>query len=119
MFVQLRSRKVDAHVNTGLKFDAFRSQLFKSPVDNPLFEFEIGNAVAQETTDTVVLLDHRNEVARAVQLLSGREARRTRSDDGDVLCRPLAGWFGNDEALLPGALGNRFFDSLDRHRGNC
>ncbi|HJY08306.1 MAG TPA: hypothetical protein VJ323_18445, partial [Bryobacteraceae bacterium] len=36
LLLQVRCREIDAHVNAGSKLDAFRAQLFKSPVDHPL-----------------------------------------------------------------------------------
>src|SRR5262249_47588409 len=84
-----------------------------APVDVALLHLEVGDAVAQQPAGFAVLLVDVDIVAGPRQLLRAREARRPRSDDGDL----LAGLFGVDlrldPAFFPALVDNGAFDRLD------
>ena len=80
-------RHVVADVRVGLKLNAFDSHLFEAAIKDELLHLEIWNAVAQKPADPIGFLENGNPMAGAVQLLRGGETRRTRTDDGDALCR--------------------------------
>ena len=82
---QLFARDVFPNRHTGLELDALGFHLFQPTVDDPLFHFEIGNAIAQQAADAIGLLEERDAMTRARQLLRCRHTRRTRPDNGDGL----------------------------------
>ena len=53
-------RNVFADQDAGLENDAFIGHLLQPPVDHPLFELEIGNAVAQDPPILRGLFEHRD-----------------------------------------------------------
>src|ERR671937_667108 len=71
--------RVDAH----LEANALGQELVEAAVDQPLLEFELGDAVAEEAAGEIVALEHGDPVSRAGQLLGGCEAGRAASDDRD------------------------------------
>ncbi len=64
---------------------ALGHQLLDAAVDVGLVQLEVGNAVAQQATDLVVLLEHGHVVAGARQLLGRRQTRRAGADHGHLL----------------------------------
>src|SRR5687767_1452137 len=77
--------RLAADEHAGAELDAFLAHLLQAPVDDALFQLEIGNAVAQQAADAVALFEHGDLVAGARKLLGAGEARRTRADHGDFL----------------------------------
>jgi hypothetical protein len=65
-----------AHQHAGAEHDALGLHLLHAAVDVRLLHLEVGNAVAQQAADAVVLLEHRDVVADARQLLRRRQAGR-------------------------------------------
>ena len=53
---QVVSRDVHTDVHVGLELHAFRDHLLQPSVDDPLFHFEIRNAVTQQPADAVGFL---------------------------------------------------------------
>ena len=72
-----------------------------------------GNAVAEQTADAVVLLEHRDAVTRATELLRRREPRRPRSHHRDRATAALLGPHRRHEALFPAAADDLPLDLLD------
>ena len=72
------------------------AHLLDAPVDEVLLHLEIRDAVAQQAADAVALLEHRDGVAGARQLLRGGQTRRAGADHGDALagadCAAAPGW---------------------------
>src|SRR5262249_35550154 len=66
--------------------------------------------------DAVVLLEHRDRVARARELLRAGEPRRSRADDRHLLAAALGGALRPDPAGLPGAVDDRVLYRLDPDR---
>src|SRR4029453_8867117 len=85
-------------------------------VDLPLLELEVGDAVAQQAADPVLLLEQHDLVAGAVQLLRRRHARGAGADHRDLAAAAPGGRLGSDPALGEAALGDRLLDELDRDR---
>ncbi len=81
-----------------------------------LLHLEVGDAVAQQAADAVVLLEDGHVVARARELLGGGESRRAGADDGDLAAGAQRGLLRHDPALVPRAVGDRVLDGLDAHR---
>ena len=69
------------------KIDALGLHLPDAPVDEVLLHLEVGDAVAQQAADAVGLLEHRQRMAGAGELLGAGQAGRAGADHGD----PLAG----------------------------
>ena len=79
-------------------------------IEEPLFQLELGDAVAQQPADAIGALENGDRVAGAVQLLGGREAGRPGADDGDALAGAHLGRLGGDPAFVERALDDRHFD---------
>ena len=77
--------EIDAHVDVRLAFHAFGDHLFQAAVEDVLFHLEIGNAVAQQSAQPVVLLEHHDFVPVAGQLLRGGQSGRAGADHGHAL----------------------------------
>jgi hypothetical protein len=98
------------------KIDALGLHLAHAPVDQMLLHLEVGDAVAQQPADPVVLLEQGHRVAGARELLGAGEARRAGADDGDALARLAGGHCGWIQPSCPAAIDDRAFDRLDGHR---
>ena len=107
---------VDAHMRVGQEGDAFGAHLLNAAVDDVLLQLEVGNAVAQQAADAVVLFIDGDGVAGAAQLLRGGQARGTAADHRDALAGVLLGRLGMNPAFLPGALHDALLDQLDGDR---
>src|SRR5207253_408335 len=98
------------------EFHTFGFHLPHAPVDQALFHFEIRNAVTQQATDAIVLLEQSDAVTSARQLLRTGKTRGARSDHR----HPLAGLYrreiGVDPALFPAPVHDLAFNRLDRDR---
>src|SRR3546814_13986518 len=81
-----------------------------------LFHLEIGNAIAKQPAQAVVLLKHRHSMTGAGELLGAGKPRRTGTDDGNPLAAPALGRLRLNPALLPAAIDDLAFDRLDRDR---
>ena len=110
-------RDVDAHVRVGHKSDAFGPHLMDAAVQNMLFEFEVGDAIAHQAADAVVLLVDRHRVPGAAQLLCGGQSRRSAADHGHPLAGVRLRRLGMNPAFVPPALHDGALHQLDRHRG--
>ena len=78
-----------------------------APVDQVLLHLEVGDAVAQQAADAVVLLEHRHRMAGAGQLLGAGQARRAGADHRDALAGAARRGLRRDPALLPAAVDDR------------
>ena len=85
LLAQILHRDVAAHVGTGLETHSLGAHLLDAAVDEVLLHLEIRDAVAQQAADAVVLLEDRDVVAGARQLLRGGQARGTGADHRDAL----------------------------------
>ncbi len=105
-----------ADVDAGAEAGALLAHLGEATVDVSLLELELGDAVAQQPAEAVVLLEHDHGVAGAGELLGGGEARRSGADDRDGATGVPGRGDRAHPALLEGAVDDRDLDVLDRHR---
>jgi hypothetical protein len=105
-----------ANLLVDTKLDALGLHLLDAAIDMRLLELEVGNAVAQQATDTIVLFkdDHRMPDAR--QLLRSRQAGRAGADDGHFPAGLDFRRLRNDPAFFPALVDDRMLDRLDAHR---
>jgi hypothetical protein len=113
---QVGGRDVHADVGVDLELHPFRPHLLQAPVDQVLLHLEVRNAVAEKAADAVALLENRDRVARARELLRGGKARGAGADDGDALAGADGRRLGPDIALVERPVGNRLLDQLDGDR---
>ena len=97
---------IDHYFLSVLKFDALLFQQADAAVDDGLVEFEIGDAVAQQSTCGFVFLEDGNGVAHVVEVVGGGETGGTGSDDGHLLSVTLDVGTGHDKTFLKGHLGD-------------
>ena len=71
LLAQVLDRHVDADVGVGDELHAFGRHLFHAAIDGPLLHLEIGDAVAKQAADAIPLLEQRDIVSGARQLLRG------------------------------------------------
>ena len=101
---QLLDRNILADMAVGMELDAFGAHLADAAIDDRLLQLEIGDAVTQQTADARRLLEYRDIMADARQLLRAGQARRARSDDGELLAGARRGDQRLDPAFVPAAL---------------
>ena len=80
------------------------------------FHLEIGNAVAQQATHAVVLLEQCHAVSDTGQLLGRSHAGRAGTDYGNGLAGLHRGRLRQHPALCPTAVNDGVLDGLDAHR---
>src|SRR5690606_16243571 len=102
--------------HTGTELDALGAHLLHAAIDVRLLELEVRDPVAQQAADAVVLLEHRDIVARARQLLGAGEAGRAGPDHRDLAASATRGRLGLDPALFPGLVDDGVLDRLDADR---
>ena len=102
--LEVLGRRVLADVGVGAELDAFLFHDGDAPVDDPLLDLVVGDAVPEEATDPVVLLEDDGRVPSPVELLRRREPGGPASDDGDLLAGTLLRrcGLGDDPSLLEG-----------------
>ena len=114
--LQLLRIPVHADVAAGAERHAFLAHQRQPALQPALLELELRNPVAKQAADAIGALEHRHEVAGAVQLIGGRQPRRARADNG----HPFAGarWRGlrGDPPFRERALDDRHLRRLDRDR---
>src|SRR5207245_469259 len=93
---------------------ALLCQALQTAVEDSLLHLGPADAVAEEAPDPVVALEHRDPVPGRVELGGGREPRRPRAHDGDLLARADRGRGRLDPASLEGMLDDAELDLLDR-----
>ena len=72
---------VDADRDVGLELDAFVGHELDPPVHDPLFELEVGDAVAEDAAGPVALVVDHHAVAELVEDVGHRESGRAGADD--------------------------------------
>src|SRR5918997_521272 len=107
--LELVGGRVVAGVGARAEFDALFFHLGDPAVHDPLLYLVVGDAVAEEPPDLIVLLEDDYRVAGPVELLGRREARRTAVDHRNPLAGAELGGRGlrGDPALLEGAVDDR------------
>src|SRR5271163_1047138 len=104
-------------MHIGLEFDSLGFQLAQPAVDDALFQFEVRNAIAQQSAHAVRLLKYGNQVAGAVELLRRRQTGRSGADHSDVSSAAQLGRLRNNRALTKRMFNDAVLNQLDRNRG--
>src|SRR5215213_6826905 len=82
--LEVLRRWILADVGVGAELDPFLLHYGDAAVDDPLFDLVVGDAVPEEATDPIVLLEDDGGVPGPVELLRRREPGRPATDDGDL-----------------------------------
>src|SRR5579872_1225187 len=101
----------------GDEVHALGAHLIESPVDNVLFEFELGDTVAQQAADAVSLFVHGDRVAGAAQLPGCSQTRWSGAHNGNFFSATNSRRLGVDPAFAESTLDDIFLVLLDRDRG--
>ena len=103
-------------MGVGQENDALGLQLAHAPVNEALVELEIGNAIAQQSADLVVFLEHDDPVSGPRQLLRTGQPGRAGTDDADPFVGAVGGYLRLNPAFFPALVNNGAFDGLDGDR---
>src|SRR5262249_3626819 len=87
-----------------------------STLHNLFVQLHVWNSVHQQTTYSIRLLKHRDQMARPVKLVCTRKSSRTRSNNRDSLARPRQRRLSNDPTFLESPIDNGALDTLNRNR---
>ena len=112
---QLVDRYVLANLDASLEGDALGRHLIDAAIDEVLFHLEVGDAIAQQPADAVLLFDQRHRVARPGKLLRTGHAGGAGADDGNGFSGLHRGRLRDDPTLFPRPIDDRAFDRLDGH----
>ncbi|CAB4736450.1 unannotated protein [freshwater metagenome] len=107
---------VDTDIGPRAKLDPLGFHLGQAAVEMVLFHLELRDPVAEQASDAVGPLEHRNGMARPCELLCRGKARRTGADDRNGLAGQPLRALGGDPTLVPRPVDDRHLDLLDRHR---
>jgi len=99
-----------------LELHPLRHKLAKAAIKNVFLQLEVGNPVPKQTTDTIVLLENGDLVARASQLLRSRKPRRSRTHNRHPMTGPPQRKQRLNPVLRKGPFGNLVLDVFDQHR---
>ena len=113
---ELVDAELFADIHTGPEHDSFGRQLREASIEHVLLELEIRNAIPQQATHAIILLEDDNGVAESTELLSGGESRRTGADDGNTPSRLLSRKERRYPILGEPAIGDCLLDRANRHR---
>ncbi len=111
--------RIDVLADVGVRdeLDAGRAQQVDAAVDDALVELHVRNAVHQQAADAIGALVDGDLVTGFVELVGGREAGRTRADDGNALAAARRGHVRLDPTFGEAAVDDRVLDVLDRDGG--
>src|SRR5215213_805409 len=109
LHLELLGGRVVAGVGARAELDALFFHLGDPAFHDPLLYLVVGDAVAEEAPDLIVLLEDDDRVAGPVELLGSREARWTAADHRHPFAGAELGGRGlrGDPALLEGAVDDR------------
>ena len=105
-----------AHQHAGAHRHAFGLQLRHAPVDVAFVHFEIGDAVAQQAANAVILFKHRHRMADTRQLLRRGQTGGAGANNGYFFAGLLCCRLGVYPAFGPGAVDDGVLNGLDAHR---
>ena len=109
-------RNLLTHVCPRAEHNPLGRHELKTPVKNVLLQFEFWDPVAHQAPDAIRPLEDRHPVARPIELLRSRQARRAGAHHRHALPRPNQRGFGLHPSLPKAALDDLQFDLLDRDR---
>ena len=113
---QILHRYIPADMGVGPEPHPLRQHLLQPPVDKVLLHLEIRDAVTQQAADAVGLLEYRHIMAGARQLLRGRQASRSGTDNRDAFPRAYSRRLGRDAALRESPVDNRLLNLFNSDR---
>ncbi len=116
VMLQIFHGNILADMRAGNELHAFGFHLRQSPVDDVLFQFEIRNAVAQQTADAIGLLIDRDRVAGAAKLLRGGQSSGAGAYDCYLFPGEMLRRLGTNPAFFESALDDAFLNLLDGDR---
>ena len=116
IFPQGLQADFDTDFGTGFKLDTFCFHLDRAPVDQVLLHFEIGDAITQQSTNSVAFLEDGNSMSGAGQLLGAGKACRAGTYNRHCTSSLLFGYLRGDPPFLEPAINNGTFDRFDGHR---
>ena len=102
--------------HAGAEAHALGLHLLDAAVDQMLLHFEIGNAIAQQAANAVILFEHRDGVTRARELLRGGHASGTATDYCDCFAGLGPGRLRCDPTRFPALIDDEMLDRLDADR---
>ncbi len=105
---------VGARFDAAAEFGALGPHLVQPPVQVPLLQLELGNAVAQQAAGRVVAFEHGDRVTGPGQLLGRREPGRARADHRHRTAGPGRRGPGHHPAGREGPVDDLHLDLLDR-----
>ena len=108
-------RNVLADGGVGHKFHTLGRHLLQAAIDNVLFEFKLGDAVAKQAANAVRFLIDGDSVPGTTELLGCGEAGWTRSDDGHFLAGTMFSGLGTNPSFKESAFDDVLLVLLDRH----
>ena len=103
-------------VTPAWKVDAGGLHDGEATIEDRLFQFELGYAVAQQSADGVAAFEDVDVVTDARELGRRGESGRSGADDGDALAGAGLGHARDVEAVGEGVLGDLVLDAFDRDR---
>ena len=101
---------------TSPKNDALGLHLCDTPVDVGLFHLEVRNAITQQATNTIVLLEQSHVMPRAGKLLRRRHSGRARADNSHFFSGFCLRRLRMHPTLVPGAVDDGVLNRLDAYR---
>src|SRR5690606_14289193 len=105
-----------ADIGRGQELHALGFHLGNAAVDKRFFQLEVGDAVAHQAADAVALVQHRNRMAGARQLLRARQAGWPRAHHGHFLASLAHRHLRHDPALGPPLVDDGVLNGLDADR---
>ncbi len=91
-FAKITYFQIFSDFNPGFELDSFLCHLIDTTLDMDFVEFEIWNAVYQQTPKPIVLFKYRYLVTNTPQLLSRGQSCRSRADHSDLFPGFLLRW---------------------------
>ena len=110
---QFFEARVAAEFETETEFDAAVDEPLHAPRDDVFLQFEIRNAVDEQSAGAVVAVVDRDAIAFAAQFFRSREPRRSRADDADMFAADMARLQRLHPAFAPRGVGQIAFDGAD------
>ena len=107
---------VEADAAVGDNLQALGLHLLNAPVDDPLFQLEVWNAVSEQSAHAIRSLVERDRMSGARELLRAGQPRRSRAYDRNALSRLARGRLRHDPFFSPGVIDDVLLDQLDRDR---
>ena len=103
-------RIIRPDLGVGNEMDAFLRHLIDAALDQFLVQFHVGNAVHEQAAEAIGALEDGDQMAGAIELGGGTEARRTGADDRHFFAGAGGGPFRLDPAFLPALVSDGAFD---------